>query len=437
MFGFALIGAVLIGGTLNQICLRQLTQHMSDSDSGSSPESESGADSLPELTDKQQEVLSNLPASCEALAQDLDKTESTIRDHISNVRDTGINIEYDRGAAQYFIADSREQKLRRISTKHKSQKTKEATGLIEVEESTLIRRLKRTEPLSAQPESDGSVTLCAGLGDLHFGDVVEKEYWDDEHGYVTRNVYDMDTAARAVEKFGENLLSIKEKFQPVYDFDDCYLFLMGDISTGEQVYSGQVHDIEAHLSDQTTRSVESLYQLSASLATEFDTVQIRGILGNHGKSRASASRGANTDLLTYRWLNDRLRASGHQNVNIGIGEAHHHLNTMIRDKWRCHVRHGQNCKEHIDETSYSQSIWRGWQAEHQFDIALKGHHHRPAYHKVMNKYPVLSTPSPKMGGEFASKIGSPDVSSEQDLGYLWFASDDDPIEMHRVVSDRL
>jgi len=391
---------------------------------------------IPDLTDKQKEVIDSLPASKGEIAQKLKIGKPGVRTHLDAIREKDVELGYDREANQWYINDERAQKLRRISTKHKSSKTREATEIIQEEESTLLRRLNRTNPLTVSPDPQtGSETFCAVLGDLHFGDLVEKEFWDEETGqYVTRKVYSMKQAKQAVEDFGKKIIELKRLMESYTSFDDCYLFLLGDIATGEGIYEGQVHDVEAHLADQTTASVSALYQLCITLSEEFDSLQVRGVLGNHGKSRASASHGANTDLITYRWLDDRLRDSGYENINFAVAEAYHHLNTQVRD-WRFHVRHGQQGKEHIDETSYSESKWRGWQDEFDFDLAMKGHHHKPAYHKIMNQYPVISAPSPKPGGEFASKIGSPDVSVTKDLGWAFGVSDSRPVTWKFLVDE--
>lgn len=395
-------------------------------------------DQLPDLTDRQEQVLYYLPASSEDLADHMGIGASTVRDHLHAIQNKEIDVQYDQSANQWFIADDRKQKLRRVSTQHKSQKTKEATAIIEQEESILLRRLNASEPLTATPNrSSGSESFCLILSDLHFGDLVEKEYWDPETSqYQTRTVYDVDIASNAVHKFGKKALQIKSLMENSIDFDDCHLFILGDVATGEGIYEGQVHDIEAHLSDQTTESVSALYNLTSTLAEEFESLQVRCVPGNHGTSRASASHGANTDLITYRWLDDRLRDSGYENISFATAEAHRHLNAQVRS-WSFHCRHGHDGKEHVDETSYSQKLWRGWQEEFQYDVAMKGHHHKPAFHQVMNKYPVFSAPSPKPGGEFASQIGSPDVSRSKDLGWVFGVSDERPVTWQFLINEPL
>jgi hypothetical protein len=67
---------------------------------------------------------------------------------------------------------------------------------------------------------------------------------------------------------------------------------------------------------------------------------------------------------------------------------------------------------------------------------MKGHHHSPSFHKVMNKYPVFAAPSPKPGGEFPSRIGKPDVSKHRDLGWVFGISDDRPVTWQFLADER-
>jgi predicted phosphodiesterase len=389
----------------------------------------------PDLTDRQKEVLSQLPASKSTLADSLKVKPTTIEGHFDRIENKGVDIAYDRDANQWFIADERSGHLRRLSTQTKQSITRQASKLIEEEQAVLFRRLRRTDPLQAAPvEWDGHETFGAILSDTHFGDVVEKEYWDDEKGeYVTDEVYNMETAAEAVAQFAREILKFRDFMPP--DFDDIYLFILGDIATGTEIYELQGRHVQAPLNEQVETSVAALYQLCVTLADHFETVQVRGIPGNHGTDKPSAAIGANTDLLTYSWVDDRLRDSGCDNIDVRYSQTHEYLNTTVRG-WRFHVRHGHDELEHVDETAASARDWRGLRDEFQFDAAMKGHHHSPSYHKVMNRYPIFAAPSPKPGGEFPSKIGKPDVSQSKDLGWVFGISDDRPVTWQFLVDDQ-
>jgi len=385
----------------------------------------------PDLSDapRLREYLSLLPCSTPDAAERMSVESTTLESYRNRLKEThGIDLKYDRGANQWYIADDRAPQLRRISTKHKQTKTREANELIEAEESVLLRRLERNPPLSTPPRSAPShETFCCVLGDLHFGDLVETD-----DGTV---IYDMESAREAVRTFGRQALKIREMQSELVDFDDCYLFLLGDIATGEAIYEGQHHDIEAHLGDQVTDAVQALDRLIRTLADAFETVQVRGVLGNHGTSRAAASRGANTDLIVYRWLDDILRRSGIENVDIDIAEATHHMNTTVRD-WTFHIRHGQDGQRHVDKTAASGRDWRGWREAHRFDVALRGHFHDPSIDYVLNRYPVITTPSPKPGGEFIERMGHPDVSQRKHLGWVFGTSDDRRTTFEYLIDDR-
>ena len=382
----------------------------------------------PELTERQQEFLALLPASTPDIAEEMDVAQTSVQGYRERIREKGIGLGYDRDANSWYIADDRAPKLRRISTKHKNTKTREANELIEAEESILLRRLKRTTPLETPPRSRAShESFCCVLGDLHFGDLVEAD-----DGTV---LYDMDQAVDVVETYGRQVLKIAEMQSELVDFDDCYLFLLGDIATGMAIYEGQHRDIEAHLGDQVTAAVQSLYELAVTLADRFETLQIRAVLGNHGNDRASSARGANTDLLVYRWLDDALRRGDIENVDVEIAESTHHMNTRVRD-WRFHVRHGQDGQRHVDKTAASGRDWRGWREAHRFDVALRGHFHDPSVDYVLNRYPVITAPSPKPGGEFIERMGHPDVSDRKHLGWVFGTSDDRRTTFEYLIDDR-
>jgi biotin operon repressor len=378
------------------------------------------------LTDRQSEVIAALPADKFDLADRLNVAPTTAKDHISALRNQGIDIPFDSQAGQYYLQDERKEKLRRISTKHKSTKTREANNLIENEETYLLRRLNQTDPISVPPnEEPDAESFVAILSDTHFGDLVE-----DEQGNI---LYNTNIAKESVEKFAEKLLSIKQYESQYKDFSDCHLFLLGDIATGEGIYEGQVHDIESHLADQVTHSTQALFNLSQTLSEHFSSLNIHGVLGNHGQVRASGvSKQANTDLITYRWLDDALRRAEIDNVGIEIAESTHHLNTEIRG-WNVHVRHGQDGYKHVDKTRASEASWRGWRDAHQFDLAMRGHYHDPGLDYVLNRYPVISAPSPKPGGEYIERLGSPDVSTHQKLGWAFGISDKRKITFQKLL----
>lgn len=394
------------------------------------------SESLPDLTDRERAILNLLPAHISTIADQLGFAESTIRNHITDIRNKDVEVEYDNKARQYFIADDRAPTVERISSTHKSQITKNANEVIEAEHSHLLRRLEQTDPLRPQsPTTDNDEVFMPVIGDIHFGDVVEST--DGSH------VYDIEAARESVSEFAERSLQIYDIESQTQTYNECALVILGDIATGTHIYDGQIHDIEAYLGDQVTESAQALIDLVLTYANVFEHVSVYCVLGNHGLDRASAARGSNTDLITYRWMQDALRRMRPSNIELEIADGSHSLTTRINSQV-VHIRHGQNGQRHVDKTAASARDWRGIWAKTTnpiddndtgFDIALRGHFHTPSLDWLMNTYPVITAPSPKPGGEFADKIGYPDVGRPRHLGWCFGVGSSRRLTFKRLIDD--
>lgn len=383
----------------------------------------------PDLSEQQERVVRLLPASKQEIANELCVSGNTVKSYIERLRDKDVGVGYDSQANAYHLID--EERVRRVSTKHTGTKTKEANNWATEAERAVLRRLKRHDPLVATPTPDPThEDVVAHLTDVHMGDVVE-----DERG---REVFNPEIAETLVDHFSEKVVELTETHSPAEGVDTCHLLWGGDMLTNENIYDGQAHDIQLMLADQMSAIVNCLTKQAVTLANHFDTLQIIAQPGNHGKTRASGvSKQANMDLICYRWVEDRLAERGLENVNFKHSEATFYRNFKLRGgEWRGHLRHGQDAYEHIDATSASKKKWRGWREEHRFDLAYFGHYHQRVSGDVMNQYPVMMSPSMKPGDEFASKIGSPDVSAHRQLGTVHGCSDERPLTWKYTVDDR-
>lgn len=390
------------------------------SDDAEDAEDEDDTDgvNVPELDERQHRAIRLLPAT----VAELDAAFDDVDGHavLDLLRDDGVTVRYDPEAEKYYLADERSKELRSKTHLSLSAKTKRAKQALR-EEHALLDRLPPTTPLSIddhEPDPDNE-TLVAAFGDLHFGD---KE--TDDRGRVT---YDREIAHEAADQFAEKV--IRHKRQWAADFDECVIPILGDIATGTQIYHTQQHDIEELLAQQIEDGAAALTRVVSTIRDHFDAVRVYAVVGNHGFQDPSASRGSNTDHICYKWMQDALRREGYDDVEVTIASDSHHLNFEVRG-WRFHVRHGQDSQQQVDETARSEADWRGWRDDHQFDVGIRGHHHVPSLHWVLNRYPVVTTPSPKPGGEFADRIGAPDSSTpaeraaERKLGYCFGVSED-------------
>jgi hypothetical protein len=387
-------------------------------DTDENGDEDADGDGIPDLSEPEHRAIRELPATVTELANALNETDPHAA--LELLREDGINIGYDNGSGKYYIADERSEQLRSQTHLSLSAKTKHAKQALR-EEQAILDRLPDTTPLSIddwEPDPNKE-TMVAAIGDMHFGDVVH-----DDRG---REVYNREIAHEAADRFAEKVVQNKRQWSA--EFDECVLCVLGDVATGTQIYDTQKHDIADLLAQQITDGAQALTRVATTLREHFDTLRIAAIVGNHGFQDPSAARGSNTDLTCYYWVQDALRREGYDNVEIMLAEHTHHLNIEVRG-WRLHMRHGQDTQQHVDETARSQADWRGWRDKHKYDMGLRAHHHVPSLHFVLNRYPVVTIPSSKPGGEFADRIGSPDAStpiereSERKLGYCFGVSND-------------
>ena len=388
--------------------------------------------SLPDLNDGQRELLSYLPANADELSTNLGLSRSGLYSKIKRLRETLNESETDAALKHdgevYHLTGEETSQVRQLSTRAKSTKTRKANQFRTEMEAAILRRLEHKEPLRSHPEFEqGTEDLALGMGDLHFGDVVTVS--------GGREVYNPQLAYASVVEMTRKAISLKGLEDDIVDFQNAHVFWTGDMVTGEQIYERQGFDIGAYSADQITMAVEALVHQVETPAAHFETVTVTAVPGNHGLDSASAkSKQANQDLNVYRWVADRLIDRGHDNIDFKISQGRHYVNREIRDH-RYHMRHGQDEQLHADATARSESDQRGLLHAHGFDVQIRGHHHTKREADVLNDSRVITLPSPKPGGDFAERIGRPDISVARSLGMLWRISDKRPITGKYDIDD--
>lgn len=380
-----------------------------------------------ELTERQRELIHHLPADATTLSKQLGVTESTVKDHIAKLRDRGVRVPYDHENGVYALAD--QSKVRRVSTKHTGTKTREANNFVTEVERTILRRLEGSEDLvEPQKPTKGNEDLVLHFTDLHIGDVVEDEYGNE--------IYNTRIAKQVVQHVTKKTLEFREWLGS--EFDTIHVLYGGDMITNENIYDGQAYDIESMLADQMTTAVNVLTRQIKSFASEFETVNVVCQPGNHGKTRASGvSKQANMDLVTYRWIDDRLRESFYDNINFQTAEATWYRTFGLRGgKWSGFLTHGQDSLQHADSTAASSRDWRGWLNEFDFDIAYRGHYHEARREPIQAGPFVYESPSPKPSDEWTSQIGQGSVDTpSKRLATLHGVSDKRPVTWETTIDD--
>lgn len=343
-----------------------------------------------DLTAAQIRVAAELPDTLDNVAQELDITESTVRDHISGIRGAGYEIE-KRDEEYYLPTDLKEleQHPSNYNTKairgSKASKTKAANQHMADLNDRLVDLLNRSTPAVA----DGGLTYNVSNEDVvihrsddHIGAEVK-----DEYGNV---VFNSEVAEERIRSVTDSVMDLVDREgRADREYDTAHLLLGGDTVTGENIFSHQPHEVDLTLDKQIDLACTLYFDQIKRLSARFPSVQVVCQAGNHGELRADGmSQEANADRIVYMMLDKMVRLSDMDNVTFIRSEATGFINFEMRGgKHRGHLRHGQNCLSHIG-TSSGQNKWRGWQIRHQFDVAYRGHYHEFKLEHVMNR-PVL------------------------------------------------
>lgn len=392
------------------------------------------SEDLPELSRRQRELVTLLPASTAEIADEMSVSETTIEDHRNAISkklgdvDTNARLEYDRSSNKWALVGTDSGSVRRLSTQAKQTITKKANEYRTEMEARLLRRLPDdVRPLTSIPEyATGEEDMVLAFGDLHIGDTEETE-----HG----EVFNPLIAAKDAYSITRRTIQLRELMGSIADIRNLHVFYNGDFVTGMDVYDGQAFEVKLGLGDQLALAVELLWRQLTTFADHFETVTVTCTLGNHGRDRGSYKSGqANQDLNCYRWVADRLRAANHDNIDFQISGGEHSLTRDIRGHTYLH-RHGQHEQVHAGATARSQADQRGLLYANDFDVQIRGHYHQERKEAILNAADVITTPSPKPGGEFAELIGQPDCSEHRRLAKVWRVSDKRPIAGETTIDD--
>lgn len=142
-----------------------------------------------------------------------------------------------------------------------------------------------------------------------------------------------------IEYLKVSLISIM-KYHP--NVKRLHVWFNGDIVEGEDIFGGQLREIDQNLIQQILFVVEHFARFLHMCAGLFEEVRCTGVVGNHGRigRKGEHSPMANFDYLCYRWLQERLAAAGTANVTWSIPETWWMINDVLG--WRFLQVHGDD-----------------------------------------------------------------------------------------------
>jgi len=366
------------------------------------------------------ELILNGGSTYNQIADALDISNSTARDHVQRLREDGEEIASYPGENNkqifYYPAEethpSNNNKTYQEKSKDKQAKTNKLNEHLQSMEARLTHLLDNTEPAIA----DGSMPLHESHEDVvihrtdaHFGDQLE-----DEFGNVVFSPEILEEREREVTDKVMRLIERQSKAG--IEYDTAHLLLGGDDVTGEHTYANQLAEVVLTLDEQIDRAFEVRMEQIQRLAARFDHVQVVCQPGNHGELEAKYSQGANADRLLYMMLDKAVRQdSSLDNVTFVRNDATGFTNFYVRgDKksyeesegeegWRFHLRHGDDSLEHIG-TSSGKKRWYKWLLMHEFDQAYRGHYHKHEIDTIHDDVKCIMTGSPKPPDDFEESI---------------------------------
>ena len=369
------------------------------------------------LRHSEQNLLNLLdkPTTYNELAETLNISASTARDHLSAIRVAGVPLGETKidGKKAFFRTEETRLALERDRPSPSSSKAahtkakknilhdlqtwlaEDLTGRAVVAEGGLIRR-------------DSNEDIVIHRADDHLG-----AYYEDEDGTV---IYDADIAADRVRTVSDRVFDLKHRQEDAgVEFDTAHILLGGDGVHGEGIHEDQPWESCLTLIEQIALYVDLYSEFIDRAAKEFPSVQVVCQNGNHGELRGDGmSPDANVDDVAFMMLEDRCANRGYDNVTFTTSHGSYFTNFRMRvnheeDERRAdalgvsvdelepayqsghrgHLRHGQNSLFHIG-TSSGQNRWRGWHDKHAFDLGYRGHFHEWRVENLDNRPIIMS-----------------------------------------------
>jgi len=243
----------------------------------------------------------------------------------------------------------------------------------------IIDRLKEEKSLVEIPEprrtfkgklEESAILL---LSDLHLGR--ENHFIDIETGrdYLT---YNREIAIKEANRLLDGVQRINELLSRSYKIDKLYIFVLGDLIEGQELFSEQQLLIEEGIGRQMLFAIRLLSDLIKELLKEFKEIKIVNVPGNHGrlikKSYSFEVYYNNIDFLIGKMLQAIFEKE--KRIEIQTPESWF-FRTKVYD-WQYFLHHGATIRSWMGIPYYGivrQSRQR--KAEMDIDIECIGHFH--------------------------------------------------------------
>jgi len=158
--------------------------------------------------------------------------------------------------------------------------------------------------------------------------------------------FSTEIAEKRVRSYAAKILELTQIQRADHPVKACRVWLLGDMVTGEQIFPGQEHEIDASLIGQTFEASRILRDFLLALLAGFDTVDVLAVPGNHGRiggKRMPYSPDSNMDRAVYLVAKESLTKEprlGWRIARAAPGESGRILVDRIGD-YGCLLSHGE------------------------------------------------------------------------------------------------
>lgn len=171
-----------------------------------------------------------------------------------------------------------------------------------------VKRIKPIKlpiiPLPPHPAVGEAMTMLFPFADAHLGRKTE--------------TYNPEVAAIRMARLRDEIIQDVQMLKRRYNINKLIIPNLGDLVTGERVgFQMKLEDLAAVVLNQIFDiAIPICSQFVTDLLSEFNTIDVKGVPGNHGKQDRYASETFNLDTITY--LGWRNWMHGIDRVNFDI-----------------------------------------------------------------------------------------------------------------------
>lgn len=395
-----------------------------------------------DITPKQQEVLGEMPAKRNEIAEELNISRRAVRYRQNAIEEeTDISFERDSDGKWSISQDSEDEEEqcnseekedhsvahtqpnrpynetepKRVDSYSRAQNTKDTHNQLTELEIEIKEALENIEPVvSEYSRTEGKSTLVIPHSDSHVGAIVEDRYDVD--------YYSAEEARGVInEYFDRCIQSARER----EDVEDVVVIFNGDHLDGEGIFPAQRHEQEDGLRDQQRKAGRTYIEQLLKLSDEFENVWVYQVPGNHGRLDKEST--TNADMMLYDFIEVAIDYSPVENVHIEKAGAGGFLNFTLRG-WNYLCRHGESMLEHVG-TSSGKDRAKNHYMQYDYDIFIRSHYHAVKYEVIGDNVPIVMTGSPAPQSTFAEKRSAGGGKS----GVHWFTTEENVIEEYQPM----